>query len=157
MNVYKWNDEKDAFLQKNWATKRVVDITETLGTSKYTILRRARKLGIEKKPVGGVRPQYYVWTDTMDIYLTESYVSHSNQELASYLVVSVQAIMRHMKKLNLFRNKDGHNHHNWLESELEQLTSLYGKGKKAAVIAKSLGVSVQTVKRKLKSLGLSRK
>jgi Zn-dependent peptidase ImmA (M78 family) len=139
MNVYKWNDEKDAFLQKNWATKRVVDITETLGTSKYTILRRARKL------------------DTMDIYLTESYVSHSNQELASYLEVSVQAIMRHMKKLNLFRNKDGHNHHNWLESELEQLTSLYGKGKKAAVIAKSLGVSVQTVKRKLKSLGLSRK
>jgi hypothetical protein len=157
MNVYKWNDEKDAFLQKNWATKRVVDITETLGTSKYTILRRARKLGIEKKPVGGVRPQYYVWTDTMDIYLTESYVYHSNQELASYLEVSVQAIMRHMKKLNLFRNKGGHNHHNWLESELEQLTFLYGKGKKAAVIAKSLGVSVQTVKRKLKSLGLSRK
>ena len=154
---FKWNNVSDTFLQCNWMEMRVIDIAEQLGVSKNVVMRRARKLGLDKKPVGGLRSQYYRWSIEMDAYLKANYMQLSNQELASHLVVSIQALMRRMKKLGLARSDAGHKHHKWVESEVTLLNSLFKSGEPISAIAEAVGVSTQTVKRKLKALGLTRK
>ena len=50
MANYNWTTEADEFLTKKWQGMRAIDIAEHLGFSRDAVLRRARKLNIEKKP-----------------------------------------------------------------------------------------------------------
>lgn len=154
MANYDWTNNSDAFLTANWLEMRAIDIAEHLGCSRDAVLRRARNLNIAKKPVGGMRPQYYEWSKEMDEYLKVHYQTKTNAELAIILGVSKQAVMRRLKKLELSRGNDGHSHYDWNYERTSELILTYASGEKLAIIAKKLGVSLQAVKRKIKALEL---
>ena len=156
MKLFKWTVERDQYLRDHWLKERVIDIAAHFNVSKHVIMRRARKLGIEKKPVDRRQPHHFNWTEAMDEYLKDNYQSSSNQELASYLNISVQGIMRRMKKLDLSRGRDGHTHFDWKDKDVLRLTTLFSDGIYIHDIADQFGVSKQTIKRKLKTLGLKR-
>ena len=154
MANYIWTTEADEFLTKNWHVMRVIDIAEKLGFSRDAVLRRARKLNIEKKPVDAMRPQYYQWSEEMDDNLKSHYQTKTNPELANILGVSTQAVLRRLKTLGLSRGNDGHTHYDWSYERTSQLVSKYSSGEELAKIAQTLGVSLQAVKRKTKALEL---
>lgn len=156
MPNFKWTNENDEYLRTQWLNKRVVDIADDLGVSKHVIMRRARKLNIEKKDINRVQSQYYLWTDDMDEYLRSNYLAQSNQYIASRLNISIQALMRRMKKLRLSRGTDEYTHFKWQEEDINRLTALFDDGVMIHDIAEAFGISKQAVKRKLKALGLSR-
>lgn len=154
MANYDWTKKADSFLTANWLEMRTIDIAEHLGCSRDAVLRRARNLNIAKKPVGGMRPQYYKWSKKMDDYLKANYQTKTNPELAAMLSVSKQAVIKRMKKLGLSRGNDGHSHYDWDYVRTCQLISAYSSGIELASIAEKLGVSLQAVKRKIKALEL---
>jgi len=157
MSKYEWPKEADAFLLEHWTQLRVIDIATKLGVSRDAVLRRARKLNIEKKPVGGMRPQYYKWTAEKEDYVRQHYHSHTNDDIAKKLDVSKQALMRKMTKLGLSRGFHGRKHHAWTAQDIALLHKQFYDNIPVDLIAEEIGVSVQTVKRKIKQLGLKRK
>lgn len=154
MANFDWTKNADEFLTKQWLEMRVIDIAEHLGCSRDTVMRRARKLKIAKKPLGGMRPQYYEWSEEMDEYLRNHFQAQANPELAVILGVSKQAVMRRLKALGLSRGNNGHSHFDWNEERTCQLILAYSAGKELAKIAEELAVSLSAVKRKIKALEL---
>jgi biotin operon repressor len=154
--MFKWTKEADALLIGEWLNLRVVDIAQELGISRDAILRRARKLGIEKKPLDGKRPQYYDWTTEKDAILTKQFKVRSNKALAQELGVSVQAVMHRMRKLGLSRGNDGTHHFQWTDESIATLLAFFGRGMTQQKIAEQLNISLAAVRRKIYSLGLSK-
>ncbi|MEW9798013.1 hypothetical protein [Alteromonas sp. CYL-A6] len=157
MQKFEWTHVSDAFLRENWVSMRVVDIATALGVSKYAVLRRARTLELDKKGnIGATRPNDYAWTCEQDGYLKSNYYIQTNEELAEYFNVSVQAVMRRAKMLGL-KKSAGVKHHKWSSHDLRILIDRFYQGVKLTDIASELDVSLQAVKRKLKSEGFSRR
>ena len=156
MTIFKWTTELDTKLREQWMQKRAIDIAQELGVSKYVVMRRVRKLGLPKKPIDRLLPNNYQWTESMEQHLKSNFLTHSNKELTSHLNVSIQALMRRMKKLGLSRGTDGFTHFKWKEDDIRRLTSLFNDGMQIEEMANEFGISKQTVKRKLKARGLSR-
>lgn len=156
MTKFKWTEQSESYLREQWMNKRAVDLAADLGVSKYAIMHRVRKLGLPKKPIGRPQDQYYQWTESMDQYLKDNFKQCSNAELSQHLSVSIQALMRRMKKLDLSRGKDGFKHFKWQEHDERRLVALFEDGIMIHEIAEAFGVSKQTIKRKLKALDLSR-
>ncbi|GAB3000668.1 hypothetical protein [Psychrosphaera aestuarii] len=156
MAAFKWTIERDHYLKEQWPEKRAVDIADDLDVSKHVIMRRVRKLDLPKKPPQRVLKHHYHWSTSMDEFLKDNYQKQSNQELSTHLNVSIQAVMRRKKKLDLLRNKTLRTHFKWEKDDISRLITLFNARQPISDIAKTIEISEPAVKRKLKSLGLSR-
>lgn len=119
--MYKgWTDDEVNLLISNWGCNRLEDLKSILNRSEDSIIRKARRLGIDvrKKEEDKIVKS---WTSEEDNYLRENYGAVSLKDMSKHLRRTSTSISKRVKFLGIRKNIP-----RWTEEEEDYLQEMWG-------------------------------
>lgn len=134
----KWTDEEIEYLKENYSSKSSKEIAAYLGRTSHAVQNMARQHNL--------RATRY-WSDEKKKFLTENYGKYSNKELAEMLGTKPSCIRQ-------FAYKNGLKSGRFFSPEDEEYIANHVGRMSYAKIAKKLGRDMNSVKDKVRDMGI---
>lgn len=112
IKVKNYTEKEIKYIEKNFNSKTIAQIAESLNKKESSIYHVARKLGLSKQ-------KHSKWTDDEIKFLKDNYINMTSSEIARHIDHSVDAINTMRDRLNLVRFSK------WSEEDIQYLKDNY--------------------------------
>jgi transposase len=175
----KWLHQRDEEIKSKYSDTPTEDMAKEMGVDYYTVLRRAKRLGIKKSKAfmhaswkrGGEFQQTFKKEQhkAIDRYLKSHFANMRNEDLAKRFGVNVKTIRRWARRLNLVKSEDfmrkarssgGSGQKFYTQEQIawrnQRIAEVFPEGDRQALqrLAEELGISVMHVRQLAYRLGL---